>query len=130
MTTTPPLTENARGAHFEIEAFSEYAFRELRDQPLHPPGICAYPYCSRPFVPARDWQAYCCGSCRDRDRRDLRAFGEKIAPAQLAYRLGKYETVDPARRALSQAGRRYSGLAATALVQHRRMMAKKAGGSI
>lgn len=127
MTTSAPATANARGLHLSLEPFSEYAFRELRDQPLHAPGICALPYCSKPFVPARDWQAYCCSACRDRDRRDLRAFGEKIAPAQLAYRLGKYQATGTSLQALSRAGRRYTGMATTVLIQARRRAAEIAG---
>ncbi|MEC8194979.1 MAG: hypothetical protein VX228_01365 [Pseudomonadota bacterium] len=119
MTKPAPPTANARGLHLDLEAFSEVAFRELRDHPLHTPGICALPYCSKPFAPSREWQIYCSSACRDRDRRDLRAFGEKIAPAQLAYRVGKYEAEDPARIALARAGRRYVGAASTALLQAR-----------
>ncbi len=112
---------NAPAGHFDLEAFRSVAHREIEACPLVPVGVCMTPSCSRHFVPRRAWQTYCSDGCRRVDEAEMRRIGQRAAPALLAWRLGKYETRDPALRDLSRAGRRYIGALQTEWLASRRL---------
>lgn len=100
---------NALPPRFEIEPFSSVAFAELAAHPLSPACICRNPGCSRPFNPTRSWSVYCCAGCREADTAEMRRIGLIMAPAMLAWRMGKNEKIDGDLRALSSAGRSFVG---------------------
>lgn len=100
---------NAPAVHLDIEPFAVTCAPQLDRSPLAVPGICFNPACARAFSPARAWQVYCCESCRRFGEQEMRKVGHMAAPALLAWRLGKYETQDAARRDLSRAARRWVG---------------------
>lgn len=126
----------APATHFDLEAFADVAFAELAGAPFVPVGQCLNPSCSRVFTPARDWQRYCCAACRVADGAEFRLIGQRVAPALLAHRLGKYVTAraaltDPqsaARRDLAAAARRFIGDAQTQWLQSRAAQIAAAGG--
>ena len=107
MTPQRPTPANALAVHFDPEPFQSVAQAQLMACPLVPPGICLNPACSRPFAPTRDWQRYCGADCRRMDETEMRRVGHKVAPALLAWRMGKYERHDPDLRALARIGRTY-----------------------
>lgn len=116
MTLLTPCLINAPAARFDPEPFHVSAFQELQDFPLAPFGVCMNPSCSRRFAPSREWQRYCCAACRNRDEAEMRRIGQKVAPALLAWRMGKHDSVrtrdgvvpvSPELRALSKVGRAY-----------------------
>lgn len=90
-----------------LESFAEFAFQELEDCPMHEPGICAWPACSKPFKASRPWARYCSPQCKQADMAEYRKFGMRVAAALLAHRMGKYEKTNEPLKALSRAGRRY-----------------------
>lgn len=112
--------QNAPAARFEIEPFAEVAFAELQDYPLAPVGVCLNPGCSRSFDPPRSWSLYCSEKCRDLDSAEFRKVGHKLAPALLAWRMGKSEAHDRALRALSSKGRSYVTTSMTEWLNDRR----------
>jgi len=89
------------------ESFIAFAFSELAEAPLGRPGTCFNPDCGRAFEPSRSWQLYCCEACKRAGTAELRMWGHRMALALLAWRMGKYETADPAIRARTAAARRY-----------------------
>ncbi|MCW1934552.1 hypothetical protein [Pararhodobacter zhoushanensis] len=128
MTIRAEPVADAVAPHFDVEAFADFAFAELLACPLGEPGRCQNPDCQRPFDLRRDWQRYCSDACRAADKKEFRRVGLKAAPALLAHRLGKYETRDPALRALSAAARRYLGELQTHWLRSRRARAEEAKG--
>lgn len=104
-------------ARYDPEQWAVFAAPQIAACALVPPGICANPYCSAAFVPARAWSKYCCDACARADESDMRRIGHKIAPALLAWRAGKNRSArmidgttaptSPELRALSNAARAY-----------------------
>lgn len=103
---TRPANAVARQAP-AVESFADAAFEELDAAPLHVPGVCFQPECSRSFTPSRPWQKYCCAACERAGRQELRTWGLRLAEAMLAHRVGKYERRDEAVKARTRAARRY-----------------------
>lgn len=124
-----PHPANAQAARFEIEPFADVAFQELANFPLSPHGVCMNPLCACVFDPSREWQRYCSTACRKLDEMDMRRIGQKVAPALLAWRVGKYEKENEDLRALSRAGRNYvSRTASEWFVTRQRNAAAQGGG--
>lgn len=123
-----PASRPANGVapHIIPEAFQDFAFGELAEAPLHQPGICFNPDCSRDFTPARDWQMYCCLACKQAGTAELRAWGHRMALALLAWRMGKYEARDKAVRARTAAARRYLSQVQSAWLADRQARAARA----
>lgn len=129
MSVTKNAIANAQAAHLELEPFKDFAHRELAARPMFEPGICANPCCSQPFVPKRPWSLYCSQACRKMDEQEFRAFGQKVAPALLAHRIGKHPGDDQPLRELARAGRRYYTEAQTVFLNSRRQRIKIARAS-
>lgn len=126
---------NALPVHFDPKSFHDAAQGALEGHALSPPGVCMNPYCSKLFEPRRRWQRYCSPSCRQSDDIEMRRIGLKVAPALLAWRMGKHDKVrttdglvpvSPELRALSNAGRGYVTRVQSDWFYHRLARARQA----
>ena len=90
-----------------VESFADFAWSELAAAPMHPPGVCYLPECSRPFIPRGSWARYSCADCERQARQELRRWGLRMAEPMLAWRIGKYETTDQAIVARTRKARQY-----------------------
>jgi hypothetical protein len=99
-------TTNGGARHLEPESFAVAAEPEISALPYWVVGECFNPNCCAPFDPAREWQKYCCDSCAESDRREMRKWGYKAASALLAHRMYAYPKT-PREAALCNAARRY-----------------------
>jgi hypothetical protein len=100
-------SSNAVARHSEPEKFQVYAAPELMAAPPWQEGICFLPECSRPFVPSRDWQMYCCTACERKGMSEMRKWGHRMALPLLVWRMGKYEKKHTGIRDLTRAARRH-----------------------
>lgn len=92
--------------HVIIEPFRVYAEPELSAAPPWVDGTCFNPACGAAFLPAREWQIYCCGACEAAGKAELRRWGHRAALALLVWRMGKYEASGPVAER-TRAARRY-----------------------
>ncbi|MDJ0629815.1 MAG: hypothetical protein QNJ44_16270 [Rhodobacter sp.] len=102
---TSPNARTETGFKLDIEPFHIACDGVL---PMHRPGICFHPDCSRPFNPTRDWQKYCSAACRQKDDAELRRVGMMAAPAMLTYRMTRNRRSDPVAVDTANAARRYT----------------------
>ncbi|WP_407496821.1 hypothetical protein [Pseudooceanicola sp. MF1-13] len=107
MTLLKPCSKNGVARHFPVEDFRTYADPELSRSAPWVEGVCFLPECGRVFSPSRSWQIYCCAGCEAKGKAELRRYGHKAALALLTWRMGKYETNDPAVQATARAARRF-----------------------
>lgn len=98
---------NAVARQVKPESFATACEPELGAAPLHVPGICYLPECSRCFDPARPWAKYCSPACEAKGKQEFRSWGHRLAEPMLCHRIGKYETRDPAIQDRTRAARRY-----------------------
>lgn len=120
MSIQRPIPAHAGTPHFDAEPFRSVAFQELESCPLVAPSVCLNPLCSRHFSPTRDWAQYCSPECRAIGKREFRAIGTRVAPALLAWQMGRYAKPDTPQGALSRAGRKYYSQLAAEWLRHRR----------
>ncbi|MBY6113313.1 hypothetical protein KUW09_04760 [Mameliella alba] len=107
MTGTAIRSEYAVAPQPGAEDFRSFAHRELALIKPWRHGICFLPECGRQFVPAREWQIYCCDACKNAGTAELRKWGHKMALSALVWRMGKYEAENEALRDLTRAARRH-----------------------
>lgn len=105
----------------EIEPFSEYAYSEISECPLTPPGVCGWPDCSQQFEPLNLRQTYCCKACRKADEQEHRKFGHKIAVAMLAHQNGRHAQRGDPRFYLASVARTFVSRAQSDWLKNRKM---------
>jgi len=98
---------NAVPQHSAPEDFRTFAAPELAVATPWEFGVCFRPECGCRFVPARDWQIYCCSVCERVGTAELRKWGHRMALSALIWRMGKYEKHDLGLRDLTRAARRH-----------------------
>ena len=110
----PPA--NALAVHLDVEPFHVAVDPLWSPEVVGTTGVCFNPGCCLPFTRTRPWQWYCCDACRRQGDNEFRQVGHKIAPALLAWRLGKHPSirtlhgvvpVTPEQVDLGRAARRY-----------------------
>lgn len=101
---------NAVARHFDPEPFRVFAAAELLAVPPWVPGVCFNAGCSAPFVPARDWQIYCCAGCETVGKAEQRRWGHRAALPLLVWRMGKYTSDGPVLDRTNAARRYLTGL--------------------
>ncbi len=98
---------NAPHGHFTFESFYDCAAAQLDVTPLHVPGVCFNPLCSRDFSLARNWQRYCSTECRLIGEREMRRVGVLAAPAVMAFEMGRRAQADDPLSDLRRVARNY-----------------------
>ncbi|KPU83605.1 hypothetical protein JI58_08290 [Marinosulfonomonas sp. PRT-SC04] len=99
-------TANGGAGHLEPESFAICAEPEISSLPFWVAGECFSPNCCARFTPSRSWSRYCCDTCAEQDRREMRKWGHKAALALLVHRMHAYPKTAP-ERVLCNAARRY-----------------------
>jgi hypothetical protein len=115
--------QNGVARHFVPEPFRTYTQRELTAAPPWVAGLCFNAGCGREFVPAREWQMFCCKDCERDSVAELRIWGHRMALPLLVWRMGKYEAQDEAVRDRTRAARRYVAHAQSAWLADRQQRA-------
>lgn len=127
MTLRRPRPADAMAGHFTLEPFKVYAEPELLSAPIHVPGVCFLPQCSKSFDPKRVWSIYCCTACEAKATAEMRKWGHRMALPLLLHRQDKYNSTDPDIMARTKAARRYVGQVQTAWVRDRQLRLEIAG---
>lgn len=120
MTLLIGMTANVVAPHRLLEDFRTAAAPEIAAAPPWRSGVCFLPECGAEFVPSRDWQLYCCRTCAERAKREMRSWGYRMAFPLLLHRMGKYETDNVAVQDLTRAARRYVSQSQSAWLADRR----------
>lgn len=118
---------NAVAPHFVPDDFTIFAQSELAVSTPWERGVCFLPECGRVFVPRRDWQIYCCDTCRRAGVAELRRWGHRLALSSLVWRIGKYEQQDEGVRDLTRAARRHVVQVQSAWLADRRARSETRG---
>lgn len=110
----------------DIEAFSEFAWKECEAVRAETRGVCALPQCSAAFNPMTAAQVYCSVACRVAEVAERRKVGLVAAPALLALREGKYEAEGSAKHRRFKKAWAYLGRLGTVWKQDRARRRKEA----